>query len=169
MPGDGGAHLIQSPFRGPHDRSRPAAARPPSFVFMRYDTKIAIVVRDDLAPWQKLNVASFLSGGLVAAYPDLAGDRYVDASGRVYGPLVRQPILVFSAGPAELRRSLDRAVERELPVSIFTRELFATGNDADNRAAVAAVPTAALDLAGLAVHADRKDVDKVVRGLSLHG
>ena len=136
---------------------------------MRYDTKIAIAVRDDLAPWQKLNVVGFLSGGLVGAYPMLAGDRYVDANGRIYGALVRQPILVFAADPAELRRSLDRALERELAVSIFIRELFATGNDADNRAAVAAIATEALDLVGLAIHAGRKDVDKVVRGLRLHG
>jgi hypothetical protein len=31
---------------------------------MTFDTKIAIVVREDLAAWQKLNVAAFLSGGL---------------------------------------------------------------------------------------------------------
>lgn len=40
---------------------------------MRYDTKIAIVVRDNLATWQKLNVASFLAGGLVGSSPELAG------------------------------------------------------------------------------------------------
>ena len=43
---------------------------------MNFSTKIAIVVRDDLAPWQKLNVACFLSGGLVGSYPELAGERY---------------------------------------------------------------------------------------------
>jgi hypothetical protein len=46
--------------------------------------------------------------------------------------------------------------------------LFATGNDYDNRAAVAAVATDALDLAGLGLHADRKAVDKVTKGLALH-
>jgi len=40
---------------------------------MRFETKIAVGVRDDLAAWQKLNVACFLSGGLVGAYPELAG------------------------------------------------------------------------------------------------
>lgn len=46
--------------------------------------------------------------------------------------------------------------------------LFATGNDDDNRAAVAAVEADALDLVGLALHDDRKAVDKVVKGLKLH-
>lgn len=135
---------------------------------MRFDTKFAIAVRDDLANWQKLNVACFLSGGLVGAYPEIAGERYVDASGTRYGPLVRQPILVFQAPGAELKRSLQRALERGLSPSIYTFELFATGNDVDNRAAVARVPTDALDLVGIGLHADRKEVDKVMKGLALH-
>jgi hypothetical protein len=135
---------------------------------MRYDTKIAIVLRDDLAPWQKLNVACFLSGGLVGSYPILAGERYRDASGQLYGALIRQPILVFAGAADDMAKALRRAIDRDLTVSIFTQDLFATGNDADNRAAVAAVPTEALDLVGLAIHADRREVDKVVRGLSLH-
>jgi hypothetical protein len=135
---------------------------------MRFDTKIAVVVREDLAVWQKLNVASFLAGGLVGAYPELAGERYVDGTGRVYGPLVRQPMLIFAASAAELTHTLWRTLESGLTPAIYTTELFATGHDAANRAAVAAVPTDALDLVGLGLHAERKAVDKVVKGLTLH-
>jgi hypothetical protein len=135
---------------------------------MRFDTKIAIVVRDDLATWQKLNVACFLTAGLVGSYKELAGERYIDASGRSYGPLIRQPILVFAATADEMRRTMQRATERALPVTIYTRELFATGNDDDNRAAVARVATDALDLVGIALHAERKAVDKVTKRLTLH-
>jgi hypothetical protein len=48
-------------------------------------------------------------------------------------------------------------------------DLFSTMNDADNRAAVAVVATGDLDLAGLSLYADRKTVDKVIKGLKLHG
>ncbi|MCG3005483.1 DUF2000 family protein, partial [Escherichia coli] len=41
-----------------------------------FDTKITIVVRDDLATWQKLNVSSFLASGVVAQSPGLIGDPY---------------------------------------------------------------------------------------------
>lgn len=135
----------------------------------RFDTKIAIIVREDLAAWQKLNVTAFLAGGLCGSYPELPGEFYRDGSGRQYGKLIRQPILIFAASAVELARTRERAAERHLPISIYTKDLFATGNDADNRAAVAAVPTEALDLVGIALHADRKDVDKVVKGLKLHG
>ena len=135
---------------------------------MRFDTKIAIVVRDDLATWQKLNVACFLSGGLVGAYPELAGERYVDASGQSYGRLVSQPMLIFAASREALQRTLRRALERGLSPAIYTSDLFATSNDIDNRAAVARVATAALDLVGLGLHADRKEVDKATKGLALH-
>ena len=136
---------------------------------MRYDTKIAIVVRDDLATWQKLNVASFLAGGLVGTAPELAGEPYQDASGRFYGPLIRQPVLIFAASGAELTNVLQRAQERGVRPHLYTKELFATGNDSDNRAAVAAVATDTLDLVGLGLHAERKEIDKIIKGLKLHG
>ena len=55
-----------------------------------------------------------------------------------------------------------------LPMSVFTSDLFVTGNDRDNRAAVRAVPTTALDLVGLAVHGPRNAVDKITKGARLH-
>jgi hypothetical protein len=135
---------------------------------MTFETKIAIIVRQDMAVWQKLNVASFLAGGLVGSYPELPGEPYRDASGQAYGPLIRQPILIYGASADELTTALRRARARNLPVSLYTEELFRTGNDVDNRAAVAAVPTDALNLVGVALHADRKAVDKVTKGLKLH-
>lgn len=135
---------------------------------MTYDTKIAVVVRQDLAVWQKLNVASFLAGGLPADAPDVIGAAYHDADGGRYGPLIRQPILILQADASGLGKAFQRARNRNLRFSIYTAELFATGNDADNRAAVAAVPAAELDLVGLALHAPRKEVDKVMKGLQLH-
>ncbi|WP_342359385.1 DUF2000 family protein [Terrarubrum flagellatum] len=135
---------------------------------MRFDTKIAVVVRDDLAVWQKLNVACFLSGGLVAAAPELGGEPYADASGKFYGPLIRQPVLVYVATADDLTKTLARASGRGARASIYTKELFATGHDDANRAAVAAVATDALDLVGIALHAERREIDKIVKGLSLH-
>jgi hypothetical protein len=135
---------------------------------MRFDTKIAIIVHDELAAWQKLNVTAFLAGGLVAAAPELGGQAYRDGSGKVYGPLVRQPILVFAATSADLTRVLRRAGEAGLTPSLYTRELFATGHDEANRAAVEAVATDALDLVGIALHGERKPVDKAIKGLKLH-
>ena len=37
---------------------------------MQFDTKIAIVIRTDLEAWQKLNVASFLAGGIFLCWAD---------------------------------------------------------------------------------------------------
>jgi hypothetical protein len=36
---------------------------------MQFDTKIALIIRNDLAAWQKLNVAAFLASGIAAAFP----------------------------------------------------------------------------------------------------
>ncbi len=135
---------------------------------MQYDTKVAIVVRKDLETWRKLNCVSFLAGGLSGLFPEIVGEPYRDGSGTVYGPLVRQPILIFQAEASELVRTNERALSRNVTPLIFTADLFATSNDADNRAAVANVPREALDLVGLALHAERKTIDKIVKGLKLH-
>ncbi len=135
---------------------------------MRFDTKIAIVVRDDLETWQKLNVTAFLSGAVAAGADGVIGEPYEDASGRKYLPMFVQPVLVFRASAEQLALAYRRAVARDLRLAIFTEELFETGNDVDNRAAVAAVPSDELRLVGLALHHDRRVVDKVLTGLRLH-
>ena len=132
---------------------------------MTYTTKTALVIRADLSPWQVANVAAFLSGGLAGGYPEIVGEPYRDGDDRLYTPMIREPIFVYAASSAELARTHGRAVSRNLRFAIYTEPLFQTANDADNRASVVATPTAALDLVGLGLHADRKVVDKITAGL----
>lgn len=136
---------------------------------MRFDTKIAVVVLGELPMWQKLNVVAFTASGVAVSEPGLTGEPYEDGSGHRYLPMFRQPVLVFEAEPASLKQAYDRAMERGLRPAIFTRDLFATGHDEANRAAVRAKAREELELVGLALHADRSAVDKVVKGLKLHG
>ena len=135
---------------------------------MRFDTKIAVLLRDDLLSWQRLNVTAFLVSGLAATRPEIIGEPYEDADGTPYLPMFRQPVLVLEGSKEVLTAAHQRAVARELPLSVFTADLFETGFDAANRAAVKAVPRDALDLVGLALHGPKNAVDKVVKGLSLH-
>ncbi|MGH3880551.1 MAG: DUF2000 family protein [Actinophytocola sp.] len=135
---------------------------------VRFETKIAVVLRADLAGWQRLNVCAFLVSGIAAAVPELIGEPYADADGTKYLPMFRQPVLVFEAPAAVLTAAHTRANTRGLPMSIFTADLFATGNDEDNRAAVRAVARDALNLVGLAVHGPRNAVDKIVKGARMH-
>jgi hypothetical protein len=132
---------------------------------MPFDTKIAVLLRDDLLTWQRLNVTAFLVSGLDRS---LVGSPYVDGSGVEYLPMFGQPILIFEGAFPVLQAAHARAVTRHLPTAIFTAELFATGNDDDNRAAVRAVATEKLDLVGLAVHGPRNAVDKVFKGARMH-
>src|SRR5262249_38085015 len=131
----------------------------------RYETKLALVLRPDMLAWQIANVAAFLAGGLAGAYPSIVGEPYADASGRLYTPLVREPIFVYGADAAELNRTHQRALSRNLRFAIYTEALFRTSNDRDNRAAVAACATDQLNPVGIGLHADRKTVDKIVNGL----
>ncbi len=135
---------------------------------MEFDTKIAVVLRDDLAVWQKTNVTAFLVSGIAGTVGGVVGDPYRDASGNDYLPMFVQPVLVYEAGAAALRRAYDRAMSRDVKPAVYTKELFETNHDEANRAAVAAVPAEDLDLVGIAFRAERKVVDKVVDRLRLH-
>src|SRR3954447_6603619 len=130
-------------------------------------TKIAVVIRDDLPVWQKLNMTAFLASGVAASAPDAIGADYADADGTHYSPMFGQPVMVFAADERRLARTLERALSRGVVPTVFTTDLFSTENDTANRAAVAAVPRANLDL-GIAIRADGKTVDKITAGLRLH-
>jgi hypothetical protein len=129
---------------------------------MKFDTKIAVVLRDELAGWQKTNVTAFLVSGIAGTVPDVVGEPYRDASGNEYLPMFVQPVLVYETDGAGLRRAFERARGRGVTPSVYTKELFATDHDAANRAAVASVPVEELDLVGIAFRAERKVADKIV-------
>ena len=133
-----------------------------------FETKIAIVVRDDLAPWQELNVTAFLTSGIVGASQGLLGEPYEDAAGNTYNPLVIQPMIVLSASAEAIRKIYRRAMERGVPLSLYIEEMFATGHDAANRAAMKQHLPEALNVVGLALREDKKLVDKITKGARMH-
>ncbi|WP_431683105.1 DUF2000 family protein [Kitasatospora sp. KL5] len=150
------------------DTRTAAGATPTADAPVRFDTKIAVLLRDDLEPWQRLNVTAFLVSGLGTASPEVIGEPYADADDTVYLPMFRQPVLVFEGTKEVLTAAHRRALSRSLRSAVFTSDLFATGNDRDNRAAVRAVGTDHLDLVGMAVHGPRNAVDKVLKGARMH-
>jgi hypothetical protein len=134
---------------------------------VRFPTRVALVLRDDLEPWQVANVAAFLASG-VASDPALAGEAYVDADGTSYAPLLGQPIVVLEGDLEVLRGVRSRAVARELLTAVFDAGMFRTGHDAANRDVVAAAAGDHLDLVGVAVHGAKNQVDRVLKGVPRH-
>jgi hypothetical protein len=135
---------------------------------VRFDTKIAVAVRADLEPWQKLNVTAFLASGIAASAGDIMGKPYEDGSGHTYLELFGQPVVIYSADGPTLSQAHQRALARGMPMAVYTMDMFATGNDDDNRAVVRAVPADELRFAGLALHGPRNAVDKIFKGATLH-
>ena len=135
---------------------------------VRFDTKVAVVLRDDLLPWQELNVTAFLVSGIATSAPDLTGEPYRDRDGNEYLPMLRQPVLVLSAGAEMLTTARAKALGRGISLAVYTRELFSTGHDDANRAAVAEVPADDLDLVGIALRGPRNVIDRIVKGARMH-
>ncbi|GEO84587.1 MULTISPECIES: DUF2000 family protein [Alphaproteobacteria] len=133
-----------------------------------FDTKIVIVLREDLANWQKLNVTAFLTSGIVAQVPTVIGEPYRDAVGNVYNPLSVQPIVILSADQATLRTIHRRSLERGVTSSLYIEEMFSTGHDAANRAVFAEFAPDSARVVGIALRAEKKIADKITRGSALH-
>jgi hypothetical protein len=134
-----------------------------------FDTKIAIVLRDDLAPWQELNVTAFLMSGITAQNPAIIGQAYRDAASNVYNPMSIQPVVVLTADQQTLRTIHKRSLEREVTSSAYVEEMFSTGHDAANREVFAQFAPDDAKLVGIALRAEKKIVDKITKGSKMHG
>ena len=135
---------------------------------MNFDTKIALIVRDDLEVWQKLNVIAFLTSGIIGTTDGIMGEMYKDASNYIYHPMAIQPMIVLSATAAELTRTRRRAASRDVRMSVYIEDMFSTGHDEANRETVAQYESDALPLVGLSMRSEKKTIDKITKGLKLH-
>ena len=133
-----------------------------------FDTKIVIILRDDLKPWQELNVTAFLATGIVGAEPSIIGEPYRDRSGNIYNPMSIQPMVVLSADAATMAKAHRKCLELEIRASAYVEEMFATGHDAANRAVFAEFAPEDAKLVGLAFRAAKKVADKISKGARMH-
>ncbi|MGC4391984.1 DUF2000 family protein [Agrobacterium sp. M50-1] len=133
-----------------------------------FDTKIAVILRDDLAVWQKLNVTAFLMSGIVAQTKEIIGEPYRDGAGNVYNPLSIQPIVVMATDQEALRKIHQRSLERNVTTSLYIEEMFATGHDVANRQVFSEFSPDNAKVVGMALRADKKIVDKITKGAKLH-
>jgi hypothetical protein len=132
---------------------------------MQGDSRIVVVLRDDLAPWQRTNIAAFLIGG-VATEPDLIVRPYADMVGRSYLPILRHPVAIFEGTAADITRTHGRASSRVLRYSIFSDAIFSNGKDEVRTGTVSAIRPAEAPLLGLAFHADGRIADEITSGLN---
>lgn len=133
-----------------------------------FDTKIAIVVREDLAAWQKLNVTAFLMSGIVGATPGIMGEPYKDVADNQHLSLSIQPVIVLAADAPTLVQIRRRALERKVPTAVYIEEMFATGHDAANRAVFAEHGPDEPNVVGVALRAEKKVTDKITKGARMH-
>jgi hypothetical protein len=126
------------------------------------------MLRDDLKPWQELNVTAFLMTGIAAQYPALIGEAYRDRAGHVYNPMSIQPVVVLSADAATMAGAQRKCLEQDIIASAYIEEMFATGHDVANRAVFAEFAPEDAKLVGLAFRAPKKLADKISKGARMH-
>jgi hypothetical protein len=96
------------------------------------------------------------------------GAPYEDAAGHIYNALVIQPMIVLSADAGTIKTIYQRAMERGAPLSLYIEDMFSTGHDAANRAALKQYRPEGMNVVGLALREDKKLVDKITKGACMH-
>ena len=136
---------------------------------MLYENKIALIIKNDLHSWQKLNVASFLASSIAIKFPDTHGKAFINASGSEYLPFIKHPILIYKAdNEDEIKRVFNRAKERGLYIGIYTEPLFSTKNELENHIEIAKSSDENQVLVGIAIYGENKKVGKALDGLKFH-
>ncbi|WP_184547349.1 DUF2000 domain-containing protein [Mucilaginibacter sp. FT3.2] len=134
-----------------------------------YDNKIAIVIKDELLTWQKLNVTAFLASAVAIKLPETHGGALISGSGTTYLPFMKQPVLIYKADTTEqIKRAFNRAKDRNLQIGVYTNPHFATKTEDENIAEMARHTDNNLDLVGIIVYGPNKMVDKTLDGLKFH-
>lgn len=134
---------------------------------MEFDTKIKIVLRNDLEMWQELNITAFLMSG-IAGTQNIIGQPYIDKDNIHYLPMSQQPIMIHTASSEQMKELLKKALTKDIVISIFTEELFETYNDEDNRAMISQFKTDDLNLVGIGLRGKKNHVDRLLKGFDLH-
>ena len=135
---------------------------------MNFTTKLAIAVAEDLEVWRKLNIVAFLMSGIVYETEGIIGENYKDASGCAYSPLCIQPVVILKAGRDKLSMFLKRANTNGVKAALYIEDMFYTGYDEANRATVKKYESEALPVVGIGIRAEKKQVDKIFKGATLH-
>lgn len=134
-----------------------------------YDKKVAIIIKDDLLSWQKLNVVSFLAGSIAIEFPETHGEKFITADQNKFLTFIKHPTLIYKADSTEkLQRAFRRARDRELAIGIYTQQLFDTRSGEENVLEIAKHNVDNLDLVGIIVYGENKKVDKALDGLKFY-
>ena len=133
-----------------------------------FDSKIAIVLIDNILFWKKLNVTAFLISGITGKYPNLIGEAYRDKDANSYLALNQQPVIIMQSDAGILKKIHRRTLDRGLQCAIYIEDMFSTSTDADNRKTVSNYGADSLPLVGIGLRAEKRLIDKIIKGATLH-
>src|SRR3954447_26409067 len=105
-------YTTYKPVKGPDQHCRGMTLPTETLPTKTFPTKIGVLLRDDLAVWQRLNVTAFVVSGVAGTHPQLLGEDYVDADGTGYLPMLGQPVMIFEGDAETLTKVHQRAIER---------------------------------------------------------
>ena len=68
----------------------------------------------------------------------------------------------------EFDTKIQKAMDRGMAVAVYTRGIFNTFNDNDNRGEVKKYKAEDLDLAGIGIRGPKNQLDRITKGIAMH-
>jgi hypothetical protein len=133
-----------------------------------FDTKVAILVLDDLPVWQKLNVTAFLATGIAGAAPEAMGEPYEDSAGRRYARLLGQPSSYLPPHPTTSDGRTAYLARRASSVRPMCERCSRPVTTPPTGRRFELHPPMRQTWSAFALRGPRKDIDKAVKGAKLH-
>ena len=134
-----------------------------------FTKKMAIVVRDDLPPWQVLNVVSHIAAylGNKMKVPFDTGEWFMTHDGVRYPRNSQFPIIVLSAKEKDLRPFMQAVRDSKLPYLAFIREMIETTDDTELQATLSKKTEAEIEYLGIGVFGSNDIVKPLTKRFSL--
>ena len=132
------------------------------------ETRIVVILRDDLAARQRANATAFLVSGIAADEPATVGEPYEDASGNRYLPMFREPAYMYMCGRDDLFRAAAEPASAGYPspCSPTTSSRPATTTSTGRRSGLSRPTTSPSSASPFGT--DRKAADRITKGLRFH-
>ncbi len=107
--------------------------------------------------------------GITGANPGIIGKTYQDRGGKRHLAMSVQPVIVLAGMANVLTNIRNRANDTGVDTVAYIEEMFRTWHDNAIRAVFAEHDATEANTVGIALRADKKIVDKITKGASMHG
>lgn len=134
-----------------------------------YSKKIVLVLKNNIEPWQAMNVSGHLSVSLGQQAEDLMGRKiHKDASGLVHKGISRFGYVTLAAKSGQLRNLISELRQTNLLFVDYPKEMLDTKTDDDLNEQIIKKEEEKMEYLGVIIYGETDKIDKLTKKFGLY-